>query len=70
MTYKDVIKEYEERSNHICLSDEYLEEHCCEYTRKIAPLVGEYEYGIAYLRDDAVELLIDRIKELENGTKK
>ena len=70
MTYKDVIKEYEERSNHICLSDEYLEKCSATYTRETAPLVGEYEYGIAYLRDDAVELLIDRIKELENGTKK
>ena len=70
MTYKDVIKEYEERSNHICLSDEYLEECNAIYTRETAPLIGEYEYGIAYLRDDAVELLIDRIKELENGTEK
>ena len=70
MTYKDVIKEYEERSNYICLSDEYLEKCSAVYTRETAPLVGEYEYGIAYLRDDAVELLIDRIKELENGTKK
>lgn len=61
MTYKDVIKEYEERSNQICLSNE---------CRETAPLVGEYRYGIAYLRDDAVELLIDRIKELENGTEK
>ena len=68
MTYKDVIKEYEERCNHIYLSDDYLES--CSgvtYTRKNAPLVGEYEYGIAYLRDDAVELLINRIRELENG---
>lgn len=68
MTYKDVIKEYEERSNHICLSDEYLKTcNGVTHTREMAPLVGEYEYGIAYLRDDAVELLIDRIKELENG---
>ena len=67
MTYKDVIKEYEERSNHICLSDEYLETcNGVTHTRETAPLVGEYEYGIAYLRDDAVELLIDRIKELEH----
>lgn len=67
MTYRDVIKEYEERRNHICLSDNYLE-NCngVMYTRKNAPLIGEYEYGIAYLRDDAVELLIDRIRELEN----
>lgn len=70
MTYKDVIKEYEKRSDHICLSDKYLEECNASYTRETAPLVGEYEYGIAYLRDDAVELLINRIRELENGTKK
>lgn len=67
MTYKDVIKEYEERSDHIYLSDKYLEECNASYTRETAPLVGEYEYGIAYLRDDAVELLINRIRELENG---
>ena len=70
MTYKDVIKEYEKRSNHICLSNKYLEECDATYTRETAPLVGEYEYGIAYLRDDAVELLIARIKELENDTEK
>ena len=62
-----MIKEYEERSDHICLSDKYLEECNASYTRETAPLVGEYEYGIAYLRDDAVELLINRIRELENG---
>ena len=67
ITYKDVIKEYEEQKSNICLSEEYLEEHNSEFTRKNLPLVGEYEYGIAYLRDDAVELLIDRIRELENG---
>ena len=70
MTYKDVIKEYEERRNHIYLSDDYLKDCSTSYTRETAPLVGEYEYGIAYLRDDAVELLINRIKELENGTEK
>ena len=68
MIYEDVIKEYEERRDHIYLSDNYLE-NCSgvTYTRKNAPLIGEYEYGIAYLRDDAVELLINRIRELENG---
>lgn len=66
MTYKDVIKEYEERCSHICLSDNYLKNYSASYTRETAPLVGEYEYGIAYLRDDAVELLINRIKELEH----
>jgi hypothetical protein len=43
-----------------------LEECSATYTRETAPLVGEYAYGIAYLRDDAVDLLIDRIKELEH----
>ncbi len=28
-------------------------------------MCGEYQYGIVYVRDDAVELLIDRINELE-----
>ena len=34
-------------------------------TRKDVVMCGEYKYGIVYVRDDAVELLIDRINELE-----
>ena len=64
MTYKDVIKEFKEKCDRYCLSDEYLES-IGSTTRKDAVMCGEYQYGIVYVRDDAVELLIDRINELE-----
>lgn len=40
-----------------------------EEPRYEVTMCGEYSYGINYLRDDAVEILINRIKELE-GKKK
>lgn len=64
MTYKDVINEFKEKCNRYCLSDEYLKS-IDNTTRKDAVLCGEYEYGMVYLRDDAVKLLIDKINELE-----
>ena len=68
MTYKDVIEEYNRAANRICLSDEYLED-VDSPTRQELPIVGDYQYGVAYMRDDAVELLIDRIHELEEMIK-
>lgn len=64
MTYKDVIKEFKEKCDRYCLSDEYLNSIGND-TRKDAVMCGEYQYGIVYMRDDAVELLIRRINELE-----
>lgn len=64
MTYKDVIKAFNNISNERALSDEYLREHKCQ-TREDVEIASELRYGIVYLRDDAVELLIARIEELE-----
>lgn len=64
MTYEDVIKAFDNASNERALSDEYLQECGCQ-TREDVEIANELRYGIVYLRDDAVELLIARIKELE-----
>ena len=64
MTYKDVIKTFDNVSNERALSNEYLREHKCQ-TREDVEIASELRYGIVYLRDDAVELLIARIEELE-----
>ena len=64
MTYKDVINEFRKNCNNYSLSDDYLNSIGND-TRKDAEMCGEYQYGIVYVRDDAVELLIDRINELE-----
>ena len=63
-TYEDVIKAFDNVSNERALSDEYLRECKCQ-TREDVEIASELRYGIVYLRDDAVELLIARIKELE-----
>ena len=63
---KDVIREFTGDCNCCALSDDYLQEYGYE-TRAEFPMTIEFGYGIMYLRDDAVELLIERIKELENG---
>ncbi len=62
MTYQDVIEEYKKAKGRICLSDEYL-----DTPRTDLPIVGEYTYGVAWVRDDAVELLIDHIEELKKN---
>ena len=64
MTYKDVIQGFNKKSDARALSDDYLQENHCE-TRENVPLAIEFHYGIVYLRDDAVEVLIQRIVELE-----
>ena len=69
MDYKEVIAEFKKASNRYCLSDAYLAEEG-DPTRENHPIAGEYAYGIVFVRDDAVELLIDRINELENSEKK
>ncbi len=60
MTYQDVIEEYKKAKARICLSDE-----CLDTPRVDLPIVGEYAYGVVWVRDDAVELLIKRIENLE-----
>ena len=69
MTYKDVIEEYGRAAYRICLSDEYLEK-IDSPSRQDLPIVGDYYYGVAYMRDDAIELLIGRIHELDEENKK
>ena len=64
MTYKDVIEDFKNKCNSCCLSDDWLYNQQCQ-TRETSVMCGEYQYGIVYVRDDAVELLIDRINELE-----
>ena len=39
-------------------------------TRDLLPMVLESNYGVIYLRDDAVQILFDRIKELEKERQK
>lgn len=65
MTYKEVIEEFNKACNRYCLSDEYLKD-IDSPTREDCEMCGEYAYGMVFMRDDAVEVLIDRIKELES----
>lgn len=64
MTYQEVLKIYHGVCKRRQLSDDYLQENKCE-TRKESPIAAEFPYGIVYLQDDAVDVLINRIKELE-----
>ena len=66
MTYKDVIEDFNKKCEHYCLSDGYLE-GIGNPTRETTEMCGEYQYGMVFVRDDGVELLIERIHELENG---
>ena len=68
MTYQDVIRSFTHTSNDRGLSDDFLQDANCK-TREEQPIAAEYAYGIVYLRDDAVEILIQRIIELENQLK-
>ena len=66
MDYLDVIREFDKASCNRGLTDDYLQQNKFN-TREDAPLAPECEYGIIYLRDDGVEILIQRIKELEEA---
>ena len=65
MLCEDVIREFEKKLRSRALSDEYLREQRCD-VRADMQIAIEFPYGIIYLRDDAVEILINRIRELEN----
>lgn len=67
MNYKDVINEFKNADERYALSDEYLVS-VNSPTRKKEPIAGEFAYGIVYLQDTGVELLIKRIEELEKET--
>lgn len=64
MDYKEVIKEFENAEERYELSDEYLAD-INSPTRGQLSLAGEFAYGVVYLQDNAVNILINRIKELE-----
>ena len=48
------------------LSDDYLEEKDRPTRYSDAVFCGDFSYGISYLRDDAVDILVDYIRILEN----
>lgn len=64
--YKYICKEFTKRKLEHALGDEYLES-IGETTRLHAPMIMEAEYGILYLRDDAVQDLLRYIRELKKG---
>lgn len=61
-----VVEAFENVYNQKALDDEYLDE-VGKPTRYAGglPLVGDYSYGVLYLRDDAVGILVSRIRQLE-----
>jgi hypothetical protein len=60
---RDIIEEYKESCKHRKIEDKTLEERG-KSTRKDGCIWGEFDYGIVYLRDDAVDTLIKYIEEL------
>lgn len=61
-----VIDLFDRSSNARCLGDDTIEEAGRESRRSgEACIAGDYSYGILYLRDDAVNILVERIRELE-----
>ena len=61
-----VVEAFEKVYNQKALDDEYLDEvgKSTRYAGGL-PLVGDYSYGVLYLRDDAVDILVARIRQLE-----
>ena len=67
--YKYIYKTFKEAHLKMSLGDEYLDS-IGETTRLHSPMIYEAEYGILYLRDDAVLDLLNYIEELKaNATK-
>lgn len=61
-----VIDLFDRSSNARYLSDDRIEGTGRESRRSgEACIAGDYSYGIVYLRDDAVDILVERIRELE-----
>lgn len=61
-----VIETFDHACGQKALDDEYLDGvgKPTRYAGEL-PLVGDYSYGVLYLRDDAVQTLISRIRDLE-----
>lgn len=67
--YKYIYKKFKESHLKRALGDDYLYS-IGETTRLHSPMLYEAEYGILYLRDDAVLDLLNYIEELKaNATK-
>lgn len=64
MDVKEIVKKYHNTCRRYQLSDEYLQEQKCT-TRMEMPTAVEFRYGVVYLQDAAVDVLIKRIEELE-----
>lgn len=65
-----VIDLFDRSSNARCLGDDRIEEAGRESRRSgEACVAGDLSYGIVYLRDDAVDILVERIRELEKKMK-
>lgn len=61
-----VMKWYLDYAHDKSLDDDYLEEKDRPTRYGDAVFCGDFSYGISYLRDDAVDILIDYIRFLEN----
>jgi hypothetical protein len=59
-------EKWENRCRNRALPDDYLRSHY-QTTRTDSPegIAGEFDYGIIYMRDDAVDILFEYIKLLE-----
>lgn len=61
-----VMKWYLDYAHDKSLDDDYLAEKDRPTRYGDAVFCGDFSYGISYLRDDAVDILIDYIRILEN----
>ena len=64
MDVKRIVRKYHDTCRRYQLSDEYLQERNYK-TRIEMPIAAEFCYGVVHLRDDAADVLIKRIEELE-----
>lgn len=64
MYYEAILEKYRKACEQRQISDDYLREHDFP-TRSDSQMAIEIPYGVIYLRDDAVDVLIKRIEELE-----
>ena len=62
---KKIIKAWDKESKGIILTDAFLKK-ISSPTRENRGIIGDFQYGICYLRDDAVNALLQYIRLLEN----
>ena len=68
MDSNEIIKIFNNECKNNSLSDGFISAEN-GVIRKNSPIVGQFSYGIVYLRDDAVNVLIERINQLENESR-